>query len=247
MRSPLNVNLTMPNTQHIAGEVRRLRAAFGRFRKQHFWKRNVVGGVLSIEITHLTKEARKKMGLKVTDPTGWHVHLHSLVDCKWLAIDTRCPRTSDSATTTRQLCEAAHRELSSEWGQCLGMEEAVTWANRAWQDSILEQIKYNVKPAELVECAGRVSELIDEIANKQLVNGFGTLYGTAKKWRAEDKASRAPTLCDHCGAEDSMMPTEALIRTARGGMSYKVKDKKLITPQHIAVANNMRRRAAATA
>jgi hypothetical protein len=217
MEWPLAVTLTGPNVQNIAGQLRAFRAAIKRFRRQKFWGSNVTSGIVSFETTHLTREERIKRGLASTDPTGWHVHAHLLVDSRWLALRTRCPRRGDTKATVHRLCEAAHRELSEEWGRCLGLPSAVTWVERAYGKALLETVKYAVKPAELIECAGRASDLIDEMKNMKLVNGFGTMHGQVTRWKKEDAEARGPTTCDECGGVEHWMPSDVLnFRLSRG-------------------------------
>jgi hypothetical protein len=196
MQWPLAVTLTGPNVSEITGSIKRMRKALFRFRKNKFFGGNVAGGVTSFEVTN---EGR-----------GWHVHCHLLVDCRWLALNTRPPRTSDTRTTVRELCACAHRELSAQWGRCLGLPEAVTWAERAYGKALIETLKYNVKPAQLIECQDEIAPLIDEMHRMQLVSGFGTCYRLGAKWKKEDLDNRPPTVCDQCEAKDSWIAADSI-------------------------------------
>lgn len=210
MQWPLAVTLTGPNVQHIAGQLKRFRGAIKKFRRQRFWGSNVTSGIVSFETTHLTKAERIKRGLSSREPTGWHVHAHLLVDCEWLALTTRRPRMGDTRATVRQLCKAAHSELSAQWAGCLGLENAVTWVERAYGKALLETVKYSVKPAELIHCCGRASDLIDEMKNMKLVNGFGKMHGQVGRWKKEDDANKQPSVCEECAGVEVWIPTDVL-------------------------------------
>lgn len=206
LKWPLAVTLTGPNTQHVTGEIKKMRKALFAFRRTKLWGGNVNGGIVSFEVTNTGK--------------GWHVHCHLLVDARWLAIRTRAPRTSDTKPIVRALCASAHRELSAAWAKCLGIPHAVTWAERAWGKALLETIKYNVKPAELLECEDDIGPLIDEMHRMQLVNGFGTCYGLTKKWRAEEKAKKQAAECDECGGRENWIPSDVIGYALHMGRKY---------------------------
>lgn len=207
---PLAVTLTGPNVQQIGGALKGFRKAIKQFRRTKFWGANVTSGIVSFEVTHLSEHERIKRCLRSKNPSGWHVHAHLLVDSRWLALTTRAPRRGDSKATVRQLCQAAHEELSSQWGRCLGLESAVTWVERAYGKALLETVKYAVKPADLIDCGGKVSSLIDEMKNMKLVNGFGAMHGQVGRWKQEDAAAKQPTICDECDRPESWIPTEVL-------------------------------------
>lgn len=215
MQWPLAVTLTGPNVKNISGAVKRFRRALFAFRRSKFWRKElrpgvpkIPGGIVSFEITNTGK--------------GWHVHCHLLIDCEWLALETRPPRPREPSTRKAQLCKAAHRELSRAWGKVLGLETAVVWVERAWGKALLETVKYNVKPTDLVKAKGRISDLIDEIHRMQLVNGFGNCYRMAKKWAEADKVARPGCTCGECAAVGSFIPERAIPR----GRFMTDKDKR---------------------
>src|SRR5204862_1110655 len=84
MRWPMHLTLTVRNVADDDDHdfVRRLRRNFGKLRHRKIWKNNVTGGVAGIEVTNKGK--------------GWHPHLHALIDCRWLAIDTPAPQRGET-------------------------------------------------------------------------------------------------------------------------------------------------------
>jgi Replication protein len=193
---PLAVTLTMPNTANGGTCIKELRKALSRFRRTPLWGGKVSGGVCSIEVTNTGK--------------GWHPHAHLLVDARWLSLTTRAPRSSDSRAVADDLKQRAHAELSEAWAKCLHIPQAVVWVERAWGKALLETIKYVVKPADLLECRGKIGPLIHSMHHARMVNGFGTCYGMTKEWRKEERAARPACQCESCLGIGTITPESAI-------------------------------------
>ncbi len=205
MQWPLAVTLTCRNDSTAHGVIRRLRKALTKLRERDIFTKlrpdgepNVRGGIVSVEVTNTG--------------SGWHVHAHLLLDCRWLAIAVREPARSSSRETFHRACKQAHAELSHEWAQCLRDNEAVVWVERAYGKALLETLKYAVKPTDLLECKEPIGPLLREMHRAQLCNGFGTLYGFTAQWKADVKAARPPSICADCRAENSQVPAAAVLR-----------------------------------
>lgn len=209
MEWPLFVTLTVPPTEgHELNDLKRLRQAFGKLRNQRLWKSRVRGGVA---------------GLEVTSRSGrFHPHLHTVVDCEWLAIFVPKPQKGDSKARIKAKCLAASQELGMEWARCLG----VTSVDTAWSGTIYkvkrcsgehitsEILKYSVKGSDLLETTERAGDVIRQLQATRLVTSFGSLFGKA---RIDDQAEEKPRPCKCCG-KDEWMPEitlEATLRHAR--------------------------------
>lgn len=172
MEWPLFVTLTMPNTADLTGNpIRQMRQAFGKLRQHKLWKRNVRGGVAAIEITNIGN--------------GWHPHLHTVIDCRWLAHKTPRPQKSDSKKMVREKCLAASDELGLAWARALQIKSfnpdwcgVVFKVKRCDAETIgREVLKYSVKGSDLVDCKEDVGELIELMKLTRLVTSFGSLFG----------------------------------------------------------------------
>jgi hypothetical protein len=206
MEWPLFVTLTMPNVASLADHpLRRLRRAFGKLRHTKLWKRNVRGGVAAIEITN--------------QGHGWHPHLHTVIDCRWLAWKTPRPQRGDTKAMEKEKCLAASDELGLAWARALKVESfnpdwcgVVFKVKRCKAETIGQEVlKYSVKGSDLVECDGDVAELIAQMKATRLVTSFGTLFG---KLRSPDLQSKNGCKCEKCG-ESSWMPEATVDRVVK--------------------------------
>lgn len=202
MRWPLSVMLSMKNPKDVAGCVRTLAAAFKGFRRTKFWRNAVRGGFVGFEITHTGN--------------GAHVHLHCLVDCRWLAVVTPEPTRRHTQAEKKRLCEMAQAELSAAWAGYLGQSQAVVWVRRADQNALAETIKYPFKPADFRKLKCNISEVIDEIDAGRRVASFGNCHAAAKVFLGRDEVPEVERLCKTCGLDRSIYPAEVIQRWQRG-------------------------------
>lgn len=164
MQWPLFVTLTMRNVQDLnLGAIRHLKKSFGKFRRWRLWDRNVKGGVTALEVTNVG--------------AGWHPHLHSIVDCRWLAIRTPAPHWRDSPHTIADKCGQAAGELSAAWAKALGQRYGVVLAKRCDREGIKSEVlKYSVKGSDLIESVDPIAPLIDAMAGCRMITTYGSLY-----------------------------------------------------------------------
>jgi hypothetical protein len=193
---------TMQNPKNIAGCVKTLAAAFKGFRKTRFWKDRVKGGFVGYEITH--------------NGNGAHVHLHTLVDCRWLAVATPEPTRRHTAKEKARLCELAQAELSAAWAGYLGQSKAIVWVRRADRDALAETIKYPFKPADFLKLKCRLSDIIDEIDAGRRVASFGHCHAASKLFLGREQKAPVEKLCRKCKVDRSIYPVEAITRWERG-------------------------------
>ena len=210
MQWPLAVMLSARNEPEITGAIRALGKSLARFRRTDIWKERINGGVISLEVTNLSEDQRRQKKLPSTLPTGWHVHAHLLLDCKWLAQNTRAPRTSDSAETQKHLRAAAQDELSQRWAKCLHQKEAVVWVQRAYGNAMLEQVKYAVKASDLIHCSGKIGPLLREMYQTKMLRGVGRFANLTQIFEASALSDKEPCACEECGELASMASLDAI-------------------------------------
>lgn len=229
MQWPLAVMLSKQNPKDIAGCVADLAAAFRRFRRLKFWRETVRGGFVGYEMTH--------------NGNGVHVHLHCLIDCRWLAIATPEPQRRHTHAEKERLMRMAQAELAAAWAGCLGQSTAVVWARRADKKALAESIKYPFKPADFVKLKCRVSDIIDEIDAGRKVASFGVCHASSKAFLGRDPLLYYEKLCGGCLTDRSMIPADVIQSWFRGGAPttrqadlYGTEKKKIIDPQKVAEA-----------
>lgn len=169
MRHPLFVTLTMLNTSTICfADIRKIRRAFGKLRHRKLWKSRTHGGVFAVEITNIGN--------------GWHVHLHAVIDCEWLAWSTPAPYRSMPRENKKLLYKAAAQELEATWSKLLGQPTSSIRIKRANKGTIAKEVaKYTVKNEDLVTCEGSVGDMIRAMDGCRMMGTFGSLHGQKSK------------------------------------------------------------------
>jgi hypothetical protein len=190
MQWPLFVTLTMTNSDDPES-VRVLRRAFGKLRNRKLWKKTVAGGVAAVEVTNKGK--------------GWHPHIHALIDCEWLAIQTPKPPRSMPREEKKRYYESAARELSATWAHILGQEQVSVHMKRAHGVEIVKEIlKYAIKGTELLTSPDPIAPMIRKLDKTRLITTFGSLFGRTKELDASEEKEGCP--CGKCGVKGAMMP-----------------------------------------
>lgn len=210
-RHPLFVTLTMRNVSDLSlGGVRGLRRAFGKLRHRKLWKRRVTAGVAAIEVTN--------------EGNGWHPHLHTALDCLWLADKTPPPQFGQTPTTHPEIFKAAAQEMESAWSKCLKQETSSIRIKRCDAATISKEVlKYSVKGSDLLQCQEPIGDLIRALDGTRLLTTFGKAHGsTVRDIRKEAKAKltleeqafrdELPPRCA-CGSEE-WMPADLIQRWA---------------------------------
>lgn len=181
---PMFLTLTRANIGELnAHDIRDLRRRFGKFRRQVFWSKNVTGGVACIEITNTGR--------------GWHPHLHCLLDCRWLAIETPEPKPYYSRAIKAERFKRAAAELERNWSACLGqLVSSVKVKRTSGADIIKEVCKYAVKGSDLVDSPDPIGPAIWAMKSTRLVTSFGSFYGKQLVTAEEKKPPLACPSCD---------------------------------------------------
>jgi hypothetical protein len=200
MEWPLFCTFTVPHTvDSDAGDLRLLRRGFGRLRHTKLWKKNVIGGVAGIEVTN--------------QGGGWHPHLHTVIDCRWLAWKTPRPQRGETKRQVREKCLAASDELGLAWARALRVRSL----DPAWCGVIFkvkrcdphtigpEVLKYSVKGSDLANARENPGDLIRLLKATRLVTSFGSLFGD-RRLRGKEKLPACP--CGKCGGTSWMTQYE---------------------------------------
>jgi hypothetical protein len=187
----MHITLTRENLDTIsANDIAALRASMKQLRRRDIWRKNVVGGITSIELTNTGK--------------GWHPHIHVLADCEWLAIDTPSPKKWHSRAQKKQLYKRANTELHDVWCECIGQVMASINVRRCdGATAVREVLKYAVKGSDLADSEDAIGPAIRAVSAGRLCTPFGSLYGKRLVTAAE---SKPPLPCPKCNAKGSWMP-----------------------------------------
>ncbi len=183
IRQPKHVVLTMRNAQRFTREyIQHFKDSWARLLRMKFAE-NWLGGFYSLEVTN---EGR-----------GWHLHLHTLVDAKY--IDAR--------------------GLSAAWNKAnRGTGFIVKVKDARGQDYLAEVTKYAVKGSDLAEWSGEdIAEFIDGLTGFRTFGVFGSMRGRQEEWRNYlDKEKLARKTCS-CGCSDFALVTDSEIEWQRHG------------------------------
>lgn len=193
---PLAVTLTMENVEMAEGALKQVKERFRKFRETVFWERNVKGGVVGFEVTNRGR--------------GFHPHLHALVDCEWLAVETPRPPRRATKKTLESLCSRAQNELAEVWGAYVQGRKAMVWVNRAWGNSMVETLKYAIKPSDLLDDAISASELIDIIDEGRMISSFGNAHACSKMFVGREEPEEVLNQCEGCGGFKTILPADII-------------------------------------
>lgn len=187
---PLFVTLTIPNSEDPES-LRFLRKSWGKFRRRKIIKQQVKGGVATFEVTN--------------KGNGWHPHLHAVMDCEWLAINTPPPRRGDRKDVIAEKCRRAQEELTAAWSDMINVPWSSVWVRRVYgKDISAEILKYAVKGSELIDSPDPIAPMLRVIKSTRMLSGWGSLFPLP----SPDEEQSPGVACTACGAVKSMMPEE---------------------------------------
>jgi hypothetical protein len=168
INQPKHVVLTVKNIPDLTSQhVHEFRNWFSKLRRTKF-ARNWLGGFYSLEVTN--------------EGAGWHLHLHALVNAKWI----------DSL------------ELSKHWSKVTnGFGRIVKVKDARGQDYLAEVTKYCVKGVQLAAWPKEdICKFIDAFRGLRTFGVFGELYGMRTKFRLWWKQVREQKPKCSCGSRD---------------------------------------------
>lgn len=225
LRWPLFVTLTMRSPESAADGVRQLIKAFKDFRRGKWWKAcNIKGGVRGVEITWAQG--------------GWHPHLHLLMDCEWLAINTPRIMPGDSPQIKAIKLKAAQRELTAKWAEHLGQDISICWVKRAKKGTEREVLKYTINPEDLLEMKGRAGEAIRAMEGSRATQGWGTCFGIGKLLEQQEEAEKPKCECEGC-QNASYVPAALVMESSAQWVEWE-RNKAAIASQRAAKENKAR-------
>lgn len=140
----------------LAEQLRGMQNAMKRLRQQLAWKRRVVGGVYTIEVTFNKESGR------------WHPHLHVIVDGDFFP--------------HHELMDAWRQALSSSdlWSDLEAGDRVIVHISAVHNRKQLARYiaKYIAKPAELCRWSlSCIREYSLAVVGKRMMHTFGTLHG----------------------------------------------------------------------
>lgn len=185
VKQPKHVVLTRRNTSMITRDLlRHTMRSFGKLRRQKEWKK-ATGGCVSMEVTNESK--------------GWHVHLHVLVDARWI-------------------CGGI---LAHRWAELMGQDFAIVKVQDAREHEYRNEVaKYVVKASEMCKWpADEIAAFIGASRGVKFFAPFGSLYKLQKSIRAQLESEKPPPEPCPCGCLDFLYDTEAtaILRDLRTG------------------------------
>jgi hypothetical protein len=193
---PKFVTLTCKNIPDLTCEhLREFKRWFDRLRHRKF-ANNWLGGFYTIEITNRGK--------------GWHLHLHALVEARWID----------------------ESELSRQWSDITGGLGEIVRVKDARPNDYLQRVKtYIVKPEDLASWTpDQILTYFSAFDGCRTFGVFGNLYGKRTEFRDWIKSLReAKPLCP-CGSNHVRYLTEveALMLDLRPGQPQATRPP----PQH---------------
>jgi hypothetical protein len=212
MAWPLFLTLTLPNLKTISvADVKKVRRAFRKMRQRSWWSKSVVGGIASVEVTNIGN--------------GWHLHVHAVIDCKWLSVTVPPPKPFETRDAMKRRFTLASTEVGTAWAKALGLKRATVKVKRAYGRSsrpehmgksetiAVEVLKYSVKSADLINCAEPIGDLLRMMGAARLVSSWGSCYG--KNLLGDEPAKYEGGMCE-CGAVKSYVPESVVDMQVQG-------------------------------
>lgn len=206
MQWPLMVTLTLPHRMgnDPVEQLDQLRGGMKKLRRLTWWKKKVSGGLGAVEIAG--------------GESGWHLHAHLLIECRWLSVTAIEPRAGMSASAIKRCFKSAQSEVAAQWALCVSEDIAHVWVKRANSSSIREALKYAVKPGTLEKIKLPLSPIIEGMKARRFVSAWGSVRKAAAAVLREEKEERHPIECE-CGSAEFMTGREldGKIRSTREG------------------------------
>lgn len=136
--------------------------------------------------------------MEVTNESkGWHVHLHILVDARWI----------DGGILARR------------WAELIGQDFAIVKVQDAREHHYRNEVaKYVVKASEMAQWPDtEIAAFIGAIRGVKFFAPFGSLYKLQRSIKAQLEADKPPPDPCPCGCIDFLYDTEetALLRDLR--------------------------------
>lgn len=177
--------------------------ALKKVRRQKWFEQKVCGGIVSGEVV-------------CNGTSGWHFHLHSVLDCRWLSVVTPAPPPYATQQLIKRRAQASMREVRDQWELALGRPGSLQSQRCNGEQAAREILKYAVTPGDLLSAPGEIGPIIDAIRKQRLVRSWGTMYGHLRD--ADEPLEKQK--CEHCGQRAGQVPAgvwDMMVRSARCG------------------------------
>jgi hypothetical protein len=188
---PLFLTLTMTNSRDPES-IHYIKKRWSAFRRRKLMKTRVKGGVATFEITN--------------KGSGWHPHIHAIMDCRWLSLHTPEPLRTDPPEIVREKCSLAQRELSALWADQLKQDHAIVDVRRVYdiKTIALEVLKYAMKGTDLIESPDPIAPLLRTLKNTRMLAGWGSMFPLP----ALDPEEPPVVSCPECDNVKSFLPEQ---------------------------------------
>jgi len=166
VRQPKHVVLTIHNLPDLTkGHLQKFKQFFSQLRRRKFC-RNWIGGFYRIEITN--------------EKRGWHLHLHALVDAKWID----------------------KTQLSVNWKSITNGLGYIVDVKDCRKESYMREVtKYVVKGSMLAKWSGPdIATFVTAFDGARTFGVFGSLFGMRTKFAAFVESLRTAKADCECGA-----------------------------------------------
>jgi len=175
-------------------------SALKKIRRQTWFEDKVRGGIVSGEVSNAGKN-------------GWHIHLHSILDCRWLSVTTLPPPPFADQQKIRRRARQSMTEVGRQWEMALDRPGSIKTQRCKGDDAVREVLKYAVKPGDLVASPDPIGPIIDLMVRTRLVRSWGCMYGHLKD--AETEREGRP--CDLCGEAAPIVPDSVYEKARKMG------------------------------
>lgn len=205
MKWPIFATFTMGNVFDLDLEpVRHLRKAFTRLRNTTLFRERVSGGVASIEVTNIGN--------------GWHVHLHAVMDCRWLSTQCPAPHFRDPPELKKQKIIISTNEISKVWKRALQQDaDPIFKVKRCDAEIVKEVVKYSVKGSDLIESPDPIGGMIRALCGARLMSCWGSCYRLQKQIDEAEGEGGTDTdfACSECGDSEWRAMSELSVTLAK--------------------------------
>jgi len=173
-REPRWLTLTMTRAPKLAEGIARIRRAFRAWRRGPIIRKLIRSGFYQIE-------AKPK-------PDGWHVHLHCLLDSRYLPWQT----------------------VERTWARALEQETSSIWIERVNGRKVVEYVtKYAMKPGDYAKMTdAQLAEIAATIHKARLTGAWGEWY-QATLATVNELPEPARHVCPVCQTPNSCYPARA--------------------------------------
>ena len=190
IEQPKHMVLTVRNVPILTKSfVKQFKGWFARLRRRAF-ARNWRGGLYSLEVTN--------------EGNGWHLHLHALVDARWIDASALSIEWNDVTDGFGYIVKVLDARATHDKPPIVGEGEVQVNCRGSAKSSYLKEVaKYAVKGTELARWNGcQVMEFILAMEGVKCFGVFGSLYGKRTEWKAWIDSLKEHGLTCDCGCSD---------------------------------------------